>query len=387
MSLALYDSIIYGNLREAKLNELKTTKDIGLLNQEISKLCSQNNLQLHELEELLVNLIEKEHLALLSEDYEKDRELRKEAEKQHKACYTAYNEYHIFRVDALFERSRYTTCPDRLYGLLGIVDNLRTMLHLIKLAIVAKNDEILLGEVRNVMLRVLKLAESTEIKRIKESLMMLYFNLLRTFWHLLQHNTKGLFYEFSETYRTFTNEYPPEELERAYNKLIQSTPDAQRSAGQTAQPAQPEPASATGGNEWVTRFLAEARKYHFLDLEKVKALDSEQKVKKLVACILGMDTPHEQPAAHAAAMLAYLGFENSFGQYYDGRFTRAKYDKWCERHIMRYPPQRAKGCAFKHYRLSVHLNAREASGGNYKYKGWYYYGGIVQKEYQKILNE
>ena len=54
---------------------------------------------------------------------------------------------------------------------------------------------------------------------------------------------------------------------------------------------------------------------------------------------------------------------------------------------MRYPPERAKGCAFKHYRLSVHLNAREASGGNYKYKGWYYYGGIVQKEYQEILNE
>ena len=273
MSLSLYDSIIYGNLREEKLNELKTTKDIGLLNQEISKLCSQNNLQLNELEELLVNLIEKEYLALLSDDYEKDRKLRKEAEKQHKACYTAYNEYHIFRVDALFERSRYTTCSDRLYSLLGIVDNLRTMLHLIKLAIAAKNDEILLGEVRNVMLRVLQLAESTEIKRIKESLMMLYFNLLGTFWHLLQSNTMGLFYEFSETYRLFTNEYPPEELERAYHKLIQSTSDAQRSAGQTGQPSQPEPLSETGGNEWVTRFLAEAKKYHFQDLEKVKALD------------------------------------------------------------------------------------------------------------------
>lgn len=387
MSLSLYDSIIYGNLREEKLNELKTTKDIGLLNQEISKLCSQNNLQLNELEELLVNLIEKEYLALLSDDYEKDRKLRKEAEKQHKACYTAYNEYHIFRVDALFERSRYTTCSDRLYSLLGIVDNLRTMLHLIKLAIAAKNDEILLGEVRNVMLRVLQLAESTEIKRIKESLMMLYFNLLGTFWHLLQSNTMGLFYEFSETYRLFTNEYPPEELERAYHKLIQSTSDAQRSAGQTGQPSQPEPLSETGGNEWVTRFLAEAKKYHFQDLEKVKALDSEQKVKKLVARILGMDRSHEQPAAYAAAMLEYLGFENSFSQYYDGPFTRAKYDKWCERYIMRYPPERAKGSAFKHYRLSVHLNAREASGGNYNYKGWYYYDGIVQKEYQKILNE
>ena len=387
MSLSLYDSIIYGNLREEKLNELKTTKDIGLLNQEISKLCSQNNLQLNELEELLVNLIEKEYLALLSDDYEKDRKLRKEAEKQHKACYTAYNEYHIFRVDALFERSRYTTCSDRLYSLLGIVDNLRTMLHLIKLAIGAKNDEILLGEVRNVMLRVLQLAESTEIKRIKESLMMLYFNLLGTFWHLLQSNTMGLFYEFSETYRLFTNEYPPEELERAYHKLIQSTSDAQRSAGQTGQPSQPEPVSETGGNEWVTRFLAEAKKYHFQDLEKVKALDSEQKVKKLVARILGMDRSHEQPAAYAAAMLEYLGFENSFSQYYDGPFTRANYDRWCERYIMRYPPERAKGCAFKHYRLSVHLNAREASGGNYKYKGWYYYGGIVQKEYQEILNE
>ena len=387
MSLSLYDSIIYGNLREEKLNELKTTKDIGLLNQEIAKLSSQNNLQLHELEELLVNLIEKEYLALLSDDYEKDRKLRKEAEKQHKARYTPYNEYHIFRVEDLFERSRYTTCSDRLYSLLGIVDNLRTMLHLIKLAIAAKNDEILLGEVRNVMLRVLQLAESTEIKRIRESLMMLYFNLLGTFWHLLQSNTMGLFYEFSETYRLFTDEYPPEELERAYHKLIQSTSDAQRSAGQTGQPSQPEPLSETGGNEWVTRFLAEAKKYHFQDLEKVKALDSEQKVKKLVTRILGMDRSHEQPAAYAAAMLEYLGFENSFSQYYDGQFTRAKYDRWCERYIMRYPPERAKGSAFKHYRLSVHLNAREASGGNYKYKGWYYYDGIVQKEYQEILNE
>ena len=87
MSLSLYDSIIYGNLREEKLNELKTTKDIGLLNQEISKLCSQNNLQLNELEELLVNLIEKEYLALLSDDYEKDRKLRKEAEKQNNVLY------------------------------------------------------------------------------------------------------------------------------------------------------------------------------------------------------------------------------------------------------------------------------------------------------------
>lgn len=217
--------------------------------------------------------------------------------------------------------------------------------------------------------------------------MMLYFNLLGTFWHLLQSNTMGLFYEFSETYRLFTNEYPPEELERAYHKLIQSTSDAQRSAGQTGQPSQPEPVSETGGNEWVTRFLAEAKKYHFQDLEKVKALDSEQKVKKLVARILGMDRSHEQPAAYAAAMLEYLGFENSFSQYYDGPCTRANYDRWCEQNIMRYPPERAKGCAFKHYRLSVHLNAREASGGNYKYKGWYYYGGIVQKEYQEILNE
>lgn len=388
MTLPIYSSMIAGNLRQDALR-LKDRYKITLLCQSICLLCAQKEIDLMTLEDRTKEYIERNDLADLTHDYEEDRALRRNAEKHRKDKYTPFNESSIVSFDKIFEKNRYQHPTERLHHLLAEIENRRTMLCLIYLVASAHDDALLQNELHKVMTFILTLCSTTKDPFIKLSLCQLYLELYYTFNSILtKEHMAEMPYIFEDVVYWFLEKYPDEGTQNRYDELMKRTKPTDvriEERKEEVKSALPQPVQTE--NSRIVQFLKEANEYGFSELERVKALGTNEKIEKLVLKILNRSSQHDQPYGYAAAMLAFLGFKEQFKQYYSGQFRMRKYDRWCEINIMNYSKEKANGNAFKHYRQSVCITPNDNTNDNYKRLGWHYYNGIVQQDYNNILYE
>lgn len=386
MSLPIYTSINSGNLREEKIYASKSKYDISLLCQEVSNRCLNRKLILTDLDDGITKILGKDHLADVAEEYEKDRALRRKAEEQRKEQFTPFNESNIVYLDGFITHTPYSTPYERFCYLLAKAENQRTKQYLMKLVASAHDDELLRDELYKLMTEILSLSENANVSIVRPLLCQLYLELYHTFKPVLEKDESGkLLFEFDDVFYYIIGRYPDEDTKRKYNESVRKTiptPLYVTSPSENSEQHPPQPSDIE--NERITKFKKEVNRYGFYQMEKVEALDTEEKMEKLVLLIFDR-AQHEQPFGYAAAMLKYLGFEEQFKQHYKGQFKVRYYDRWCEINVMNFSEEKASGNAFKHYRQSVGFNPDDRTKDNYNRLGWKYYNGIVQKDYEDIL--
>lgn len=201
----------------------------------------------------------------------------------------------------------------------------------------------------------------------------LYFSLYHTYRETLSsYNAPEYEDDFMDFVYNWKGEYPSSEVESKYNELCNKRTDIGNTiviSGADSHITQ-ESNKPARAKDKADVFLENVSEFNFLEMPKIKALSTHDKVHKLVLTML------ENPG-HACAMLDYLGFYDWIKKTQRAKFNKDDYDALCTKIIMCIENSRS----FHTVRMSLNPNNKVAE----KYRA-YTYLEQVDNEYGTLVN-
>lgn len=269
----------------------------------------------------------------------------------------------------------------RFYNTLLDAEILRTRLATVYLCRAVQDDVFmrstlkeLFRKIKNSCREAMQWDEHRDVMRlIPIKLTHLYFSLYHTYRETLaSYTTPEYEDDFMDFVYNWKGEYPSSEVESKYNKLCNKRTDIGNTivipgADSHITQESNKPARA---KDKADVFLENVTEFNFLEMPKIKALSTHDKVRKLVLTML--ETP-----GHACAMLEYLGFYEWIKNTQRAKFNKDDYDALCTKIIMCIENSRS----FHTVRMSLNPNNKVAE----KYRA-YTYLEQVDNEYGTLVN-
>ena len=381
--------MLRGDLRRQILTTLKTEKEISLLWRELLKTSSQDELSLMKMEEALIAAVETSGLVQVSIEYRSDREVRQGAEQAReqglffgKEFFTRVDK--VFSLDNVFVPIPETSPADKFLHLLVKVECQRTIEALLMLVNAVHDDSVVRTYIIKLFTTITSLCKDAKDQFIKELLTQFYFEVFHTFKSVLEKGRLQLYEtDFENFVFAWKGVFPDKEIMARYNEKVNIyiSPENNRTVSPKLQLPDSPKSVIDAPKDKFDIFLEAANAFTFLEIPKVKELGTPQKIRQLVECLLQDKGSAYETFGHTAAMLEFLGFYKWIADNHISGYKLKQYDSWCSKNIM----NKARGTAFKHYRLSVNVDASDTLNESHKYLGWKY-KEIVEKEYNDILS-
>jgi hypothetical protein len=389
MFFPIINSMLRGDLRRNILSTLKTEKEISLLWNPLA-IASKGTATLMEVEKALEAAVEKSGLVNVSSGYRQERNLRLGAQKTRDLGLSEDNDNYTrvnspINLEGVFGNLPEETPTDRFLYLLARMECRRVVISLKELVIAVHNDAVVRTEVRKAFAAISSLCKDSNDEHLQIILTQCYFEVYHTFRRVLE---KGDNQSYETDFKNFIYEwkgrFPDEEMVKKYENIVDGYSPLNRTIHKNEVQAEPAPShqeEPPKAKDKFDRFLDAAEQFHFSQMPKVKGLGTKEKIRQLLECLLEDKGSIFDTFGHTAAMLEFLGLYQWITAKQISGFTLKQYDEWCTRNIM----EKAKGAAFKHYRLSVNVDPAHTRNASYKYMGWKY-KDLVEEEYYQILN-
>lgn len=206
------------------------------------------------------------------------------------------------------------------------------------------------------------LLEHPHVKQlVQQALMHLHISLMLNYNCLYDSESRFTKTDFEYMVSKQFDRLPTEDEYKRFEDLVptqpQTQPQPQPTATESSTPAE------SVNTDKVSNFLKAVEKFNFMQMDKIAALKSDEKVLALLAIAL-------ENVGHACAMLEYLGFYNHIQKQTVRNYTRGEYDKEMSKIFDLH------GSSFKNYRVISAVQKNHSS--QYEEK--------CPIEYQNILN-
>lgn len=383
MNLPITESILRGELRPNILQQSLEQNALTQLIRNARQLAQKS--QLTELEFTINAVLQK---------FVNTKDIYSEEKKTRNAAINTHNK-NILKGDSKFHNvnseviiSEILVLPNlntpllRLYNILLDAEILRTRLATFYLCRAVKDDtfmrstlRIIFRKIKNFCKEAVQWEEHKDIMSlIPIKLTNLYFSLYHTYRTILiSYNPIDYENDFMDFVYEWKGEYPSPDEELKYNEKCNKRIEIDKTI---ILPDISEPHPSNESNKPIRAkdkadiFLENVEEFNFIEIPKIKALSTPDKVHNLVLTML------ENPG-HACAMLDYIGFFNWIKDTQCTKFNKDKYDTLCSRIVMGLENSKA----FHTVRMSLNPNNKVAD----KYQA-YKYVYQVDNEYNTLVN-